>query len=145
MKKQFIKDSVGSSFAQGFGMIKWGFLVWLIGYALGIIFFTMVPANLIGWFVTPIGIAVSLWVLFKRVKGNSFKYYFFLAIIWTVIAIVCDYLFLVKAFNTINTYYRFDVFLYYALTFVLPLIVGWYKLKKNSASAAGPQEPQVLI
>lgn len=112
--KQFFKDA-----------FFWGFLVWLIGYGLGIVFFTIVPHNLIGWFVMPIGILISLFVLIKKVKGNTLRYYLGIAIIWTVIAIVCDYFFLVRAFKTTNTYYKFDVYLYYSLTFTLPLIVGW--------------------
>lgn len=108
-------------FLEAFG---WGFLVWLIGYGLGIVFFTMVPANLIGWFVMPIGFLVALWVLFKKIKGGSFLYYLLLALVWTGIAIACDYFFLVRAFKT-DTYYKPDVYIYYLLTFALPLLVGW--------------------
>ena len=47
-----LKDSLG-----------WGFLLWLVGYALGIAFFAVLPARLIGWAVMPLGIALTLWVL----------------------------------------------------------------------------------
>jgi len=114
--KQFLKDALG-----------WGFVLWLIGYILGIAFFMVVPPNLIGWVIMPIGIIIALWVLYKKVKGDSFQYYIFLAIAWTPIAIVFDYFFLVKLFKPADGYYKLDVYLYYALTFILPVFVGWRK------------------
>jgi hypothetical protein len=60
-------------------------------------------------------------------KADSFRYYALLAMVWVLIAIACDYLFLVKALKPADGYYKLDVYLYYALTFVLPLIVGWRK------------------
>lgn len=116
MDKQFFKDALG-----------WGFLLWLIGYILGIILFMIVPQSMIGWIITPIGITLTLWVLFKKVKGDNFRYYLFLAISWVLIAIVFDYFFLVKAFNPADGYYKLDVYIYYAVTFTLPLLVGWRK------------------
>jgi len=116
MNVQFLKDSFG-----------WGFILWLIGYALGFLFFAFVPTSLIGWFIMPIGVAITLWVLWKKVKGDSLQYYALLAVVWTLIAIVFDYLFIVKAFQPADGYYKFDVYLYYALTFLLPLVVGWRK------------------
>lgn len=116
MTKQFLKDSLG-----------WGFVLWLIGYALGIMLFTLAPLYLIGWIIMPIGTIITLWVLLKKVRGDSLRYYFFLAIIWTLIAILFDYFFLVKAFKSTDGYYKLDVYLYYTLTFALPLIVGWRK------------------
>lgn len=117
VNRQLVKDALG-----------WGFLLWLIGYALGIMLFTMVPLSLIGWIIMPIGTSITLWVLLKKVKADSFQYYALLAVIWVLIAIVFDYFFLVKAFKPADGYYKLDVYLYYALTFILPLIVG---LRKN--------------
>lgn len=125
MDKQTLKDTLG-----------WGFLLWLIGYALGIMLFAVVPISMIGWIITPIGIIITLWVLFKKIKSNSLKYYALLAVVWTIIAIVFDYFFLVKMFNPADGYYKLDVYLYYALTFTLPLIVGWYKTKSISNTNA---------
>jgi hypothetical protein len=107
--------------------VKWGFILWLIGYALGFIFFTFVPADLIGWAIMPIGVAVTLWVLFKKIEREKFQCYFGLAVIWTLMAIIFDYLFIVKLLNPVGGYYKADVYLYYILTFVLPLAVGWRK------------------
>ncbi len=117
MSKQFYKDALG-----------WGFVLWLFGYVLGIVLFVSVPPSIIGWIITPIGIIVTLWVLFKKVRSEAFQYYFILAISWTLIAVVFDYFFLVKVFNPADGYYKLDVYLYYILTFVLPLIVGWRKM-----------------
>ncbi len=116
MNKQLLKDALG-----------WGFILWLIGYALGMVLFAMVPPSLIGWVIMPIGIIITLWVLLKKVKGNSFRYYVTLAVIWTAIAMICDYLFIVKALKPADGYYKLDVYLYYVLTFVLPLATGWKK------------------
>jgi hypothetical protein len=114
--KQFYKDALG-----------WGLVLWLIGYVLGIILFMVIPTALIGWVILPIGTIVAIWVLFKKVRSESFKYYVLLAIVWVLIAIVLDYFLLVKLFNPADGYYKLDVYLYYALTFVLPLLVGWRK------------------
>jgi hypothetical protein len=116
MNKQLLKDSLG-----------WGFILWLIGYILGFVFFFTVPSNLIGWVIMPIGIIITLWVLFKKIKSTSFKYYVKLAFIWTLIAIIFDYFFMVKALKPTNGYYKLDVYLYYILTFILPLFAGWKK------------------
>ena len=107
----------------------WGFALWLIGYLLGMVLFFVVSPDMIGWVILPIGIILTLWVLFKKVKGISFSYYLQLAIVWTLIAIVFDYLFIVKALNPADGYYKLDVFLYYALTFILPLAA--YTRKKS--------------
>lgn len=116
MRKQLLKDALG-----------WGFTLWLIGYALGMILFFVVPPSLIGWIITPIGIIMTLWVLMKKVKGTFFQYYSILAVTWTLIAIALDYFFIVKALKPADGYYKLDVYLYYALTFIMPLGVGLLK------------------
>ncbi len=116
MSKQFFKDAFG-----------WGFLLWLIGYVLGIVLFPIVPNALLGWVIMPIGIVISLWVLLKKVKANSLPYYLWLAVVWTLIAIIFDYFFLVMVFKPADGYYKLDVYGYYLLTFALPLLVGWRK------------------
>lgn len=75
----------------------------------------------------PIGILITLWILLKKIKAVSLSYYLKLAFIWTLIAIIFDYLFLVKVFNPADGYYKLDIYLYYVLTFIIPLIVGWRK------------------
>ena len=121
MNKNIVKDALG-----------WGLGLWLIGYILGFVLFFVVPAPMIGWVITPIGVVVTLWVLFKKVKGDSFKYYLKLAVVWTLIAVIFDYIFIVKMLKPAGGYYKLDVYLYYVLTFALPLAVGWkkYLIKK---------------
>jgi len=117
--KQFLKDS-----------LMWGILLWLIGYILGFVFFAFVPANVIGWYIMPIGIVITLFVLFKFIKSKDLTYYFKLGVIWTLTAIVFDYIFLVQLLKPADGYYKLDVYIYYGLTLILPLLVGWYKIVK---------------
>ena len=121
MNKQLIKEAFG-----------WGFILWLIGYVLGIVFFAVVSPSILGWVIMPIGVVITLWVLFKKIKSESFKNYFLIAIVWTLIAIICDYLFLVLVFKPTDGYYKLDVYIYYILTFALPLIVGATKRSPHS-------------
>lgn len=106
--------------------ISWGFLIWLFGYVLGIVFYAFVPKETLGWYVLPLGVIVTLWVLFRKIKRESFACYIGLGVIWMIMAIVLDYIFLVKLFRSTD-YYKPDVYLYYILTFTLPVTVGWYK------------------
>lgn len=119
MSKHFFKDA-----------FVWGFILWLIGYVLGIVLFMVVPPAVLGWIIMPIGIIITLWVLSKKVKGDLLRYYLLLAISWTSIAIILDYFLLVKVFNPADGYYKLDVYLYYALTFILPLLVAWRKWRR---------------
>ena len=119
MNKQLAKDSLG-----------WGFVLWLVGYVLGFILFFVVPPMLIGWIILPIGIAITLWVLFRRVKSENLRHYLVLAIVWTAIAVVFDYLFIVKALQPADGYYKLDVYIYYALTIALPLFAYWWKRRR---------------
>jgi hypothetical protein len=128
MNKQLLRDSLG-----------WGLALWFIGYVLGIILIFLLPAPLIGWIIMPIGIMITFWVLLKKVKDDSFQYYLILAFIWTAIAVVFDYLFIVKAFKTADGYYKLDVYSYYAITFISPLIVAWWK-KQNLLRIESPDK-----
>lgn len=116
MKKHLLKDALG-----------WGLLLWLAGYLLGIILFMFVPSALVGWIIMPLGVVLTLWILWKKIKSTALPYYLLLALIWTLMAVILDYFFLVKLFKPADGYYKLDVYLYYLATFVLPLIVGWRK------------------
>lgn len=116
LNQQFLKDALG-----------WGFVLWLIGYVLGILLFAIMPSSMIGWIILPIGTIITLWVLFGKIEGKAIQYYLLLAVSWTLIAAAFDYLFIVKTFNPPDGYYKMDVYLYYVLTFILPLAVGWRK------------------
>lgn len=108
----------------------WGFLLWVFGYVLGIIFFAFVPQEQIGLYVMPLGVLFTLWVLLKKIKREEFMCYIGLGTIWMIMVIVLDYLCIVTLFQSTN-YYRPDVYVYYALTLTLPIVVGWYKKSKG--------------
>ena len=102
----------------------WGVALWLFGYVLGLLLFAVVPTAIIGWIILPAGVAVTLWVLYRRVSVTAPRDYFVIAAVWTAIAIVLDFVLIVKAFHPPDGYYKADVYLYYALTFLMPTAVG---------------------
>ena len=113
----------------------WGFVLWLIGYMLGFILFFIVPKEYIGWVITPFASIFTIWVILKKVKRPSLTCYVGLGGVWTIMAIVLDYIFLVTMLKAGTKYYKPDVFLYYILTFTLPLIVGYWKYRHKSKMA----------
>lgn len=117
MNKRLLVDALG-----------WGLILWLIGFVLGIVLFPFIPLWAIGWAILPIGVAVALWILYRRIKGETLQYYLIVGVVWTLIAVLLDYFIMVKMLKPADGYYKVDVYLYYALTFVLPLLVGWRKL-----------------
>ena len=127
MDRQTIIDTLG-----------WGLALWLIGYILGILFFFVLPAPLIGWAILPIGVIITLFVLLAKVAGNNLRYYAVLAVAWTAIAIACDYIFIVLLFRPAEPYYKADVYLYYLLTLALPLLAGWWKGRAAQGRPAAP-------
>jgi len=119
VNRQLLKESIG-----------WGILLWFIGYILGIVLFMLVPPAILGWVIMPFGVVITLYVLYKKIKSNSSCYYLWLAIAWTLIAILFDYFFLMKVFKPADGYYKLDVYVYYLLTFTMPMIVGLVKAKR---------------
>ena len=113
--KQILKDTAG----LGTGL-------WLVGYLASLLLFLSPFAGSMGWVLlvvcTPVTIAVAWW--WFRVRDLPLTYYANVGAAWTVIAVVLDYLFIVLLFQA--TYYGFDVFVYYALTFLIPVGVGVY-------------------
>lgn len=104
--------------------LVWGILLWLFGYLLGIIFFIFIPAKLIGWVIMPFGILVTAWVLKTRIKDHRLQYFVALGLVWMLIAVLMDYLFIVKMLKPVGGYYKLDVYLYYLLTWLMPVILG---------------------
>ena len=111
--------------------LKWGFILWVIGWVLGIIFFMTPIKPIMGWVITPIGIVITLWVLFKKINRQQYLCYFGVAVIWTLMAILLDYFFNVLLFKIGLSYYKLDIYVYYITTFILPLLVDVYKLRKQ--------------
>lgn len=119
MTKQFLKDA-----------LLWGFILWLIGYGLGMALFFLVPASFIGWIIMPIGTALTILVAMKKIKGTTITYYFLVALVWVAIAALFDYIFLVKILKPADGYYKLDIYVYYALAFLIPLVAGFAKIRK---------------
>jgi hypothetical protein len=108
----------------------WGVLLWLVGYLLGVLLFAFVPARVIGWIITPVGTAMTLWVAFRKLTGDSLRYFTIVGLVWLAIAVVGDYVFIVKAFSPPDGYYKLDVYVYYALTLAIPLAAGWRRTQR---------------
>lgn len=113
--KPWIGDTVGL-----------GAALWLLGYLVSLGLFFTPYAGSMGWIITaiftPVTIAVAWWRF--RTRDHPLRYYARVGLAWTAIAVVLDYVFIVRLFNA--DYYAPDVFLYYALTFLIPVGVGLY-------------------
>jgi cbb3-type cytochrome oxidase subunit 3 len=120
--KQWIKDTAG----LGMGL-------WLIGYLASLVLFFTPIAGIMGWILlvifTPVTIAITWW-WFRPRKRLSLEYYAKVGIAWVWIAVVFDYLFIVRLFQA--TYYEADVFVYYAMTFLIPVGVGLYLIRSRN-------------
>jgi hypothetical protein len=116
--KQWIKDTAGL-----------GILFWMFGYLASMLLFFSPFASIMGWIITavftPFTIAITWW--WFRARNLAITYYAIVGLSWTVIAVVLDYLFIVRLFQA--TYYGPDVFVYYALTFLIPVGVGLYLVR----------------
>ena len=114
--KQWIKDTAGP-----------GTVLWLIGYLASLALFFSPFAGSMGWILiaifTPVTIAVA-WLWFRQRERHPLQYYAGIGVAWVLIAVVLDFLFIVLLFQA--TYYGPDVFVYYALTFLIPVGVGLY-------------------
>jgi hypothetical protein len=113
--------------------LMWGFILWLIGYVLGISYYMIMPVNMVGWVIMPIATIITIWVLLKKIKRERFTCYIGIGVIWTLMAIILDYIFNVRLFNITN-YYKLDIYIYYLLTFFIPIMVGYYKMKLKVAN-----------
>ena len=113
---QWIKDTAGL-----------GTAFWLMGYLASLVLFFTPYAGIMGWILlavfTPVTIVITWW-WFNQRTSLSLQYYAGVGIAWMLIAVVLDYLFIVLLFNA--TYYDPDVFVYYAVTFLIPPGVGLY-------------------
>jgi cation transport ATPase len=117
--KQWIKDTAGL-----------GTVLWLIGYLASLALFFTPLAGIMGWILlvifTPITIAIAWW-WFRPRERLPLQYYAGVGVAWMLIAVVLDYLFIVLLFQA--TYYGPDVFVYYAVTVLIPVGVGLYLIR----------------
>ena len=114
--KQWIKDTAGL-----------GIVLWLMGYITSLVLFFTAFAGMMGWILisifTPITVAI-VWWWFKDREPLPLQYYAGVGVSWVLIAVVFDYLFIVLLFQA--AYYGIDVFVYYAVTFLIPVGVGMF-------------------
>lgn len=122
--------------------LAWGIALWLIGYILGIILFFVLPTAVIGWLIMPIGVLITFWVLVNKINYWSLWHYALLSVFWTAAAIGLDYLFIVKLLSPEDGYYKLDVYLYYVLTFLMPLAIGWWRSSRSLATRAHRVDPR---
>jgi hypothetical protein len=114
--KQFLTDTAGL-----------GLAFWLIGWILGIVLFMTPLAPIMGWILFVCLTPVMAVVTYRWFSGRPLPLSYFarLAVAWTAIAVVFDYLFIVQLFHP-AAYYQPDVFVYYSVTFLVPIGIGWY-------------------
>lgn len=115
--------------------IGWGSALWFIGYLLGVALYFLVPPLLIGWVALPIGAGLTWFVLWRLIEARRFANYVVLAVAWVAIAVVGDFLFIVQTLHPPDGYYKLDVYLYYVLTLVMPLMAGWLKTRARRLAA----------
>lgn len=102
-----------------------GFVIWLIGYVASIILYGFVPHDILGWVLFIVFLPLLLYVPYVRFRERSETslYYLMVALVWVAVAVVFDYIFIVKLFDSPD-YYKPDVLVYYAVTFLAPFLVG---------------------
>jgi predicted branched-subunit amino acid permease len=102
-----------------------GIFVWLIGYLGGIVLYFFLSPEILGWVLFAIFTPIVILLCYKRFgkREKSISYYASVAAVWLIVALVFDYLFLVKLLNP-PVYYKLDVYVYYASTFLIPFLIG---------------------
>ena len=113
------------------GTIVLGILLWLFGYLISIALFFSPVASIMGWIITaiftPVTVVVTWW-WFRR-RNLALTDYVLVGVLWTIIAVVFDYLFIVQLLRA--SYYGTDIFVYYILTFLIPIGVGLYLVQAH--------------
>lgn len=116
-----------------------GTLFWLIGYLASMVLYFTPLSSVMGWVIlvifTPVTIVITWW-WFRTREHLTLRYYAGVGVAWMLIAVVLDYFFIVRLFGA-ATYYAPDVFLYYALMFLIPVGVGLYLDRAGPATPAG--------
>jgi hypothetical protein len=102
-----------------------GFFVWLIGYSAGIALYFVLSPDVLGWVLFVIFTPIVILLCYSRFgkRKESISYYALIATVWLIMGVVFDYLFIVKLLNP-PVYYKLDVYVYYASTFMIPFLVG---------------------
>ncbi len=122
-----MKQAAKDAFLLGTGF-------WLLGYIASLLLYATPLYPVMGWIMIAVFTPVTLGITWRYFSSRSLplRYYAAIGLSWTAIAVVLDYLFIVLLFAA--TYYGSDVFVYYAITFAVPVCVGW---RINRGKAAG--------
>jgi hypothetical protein len=126
MEKGFVKSRMIDIFV-------FGILLWLMGFIGSLILFPFVSSDMLGWILCIIFTPITLIIAYFRFRNRNLKLYcyFMTGVFWVLIAATLDYFFIVKLFNATN-YYKLDVYIYYIITFLVPIVIGLlYGNKKN--------------
>ena len=127
-------------------IVRWGSLLWLIGYVLGFVFYAFVPAALIGWDIMPLGIAITAIVLLKWVRVADLHEAARVGVMWTLLAIALDYAFIVLLLHPADGYYKLDVYIYYALTLLMPIAAALLRgVTSTSNMATSPEMVEFVL
>ena len=116
-----------------------GALLWLAGYLVSMaVHFSPLSYAIWGRVVLVLYIPALAWVAWRYFTGRelSLHYYAGVGIAWSLIAVMFDYPFIVLRFGAWE-YYTPDVYLYYAVTFLIPAGIGMYL----NLNGAGKKEP----
>jgi hypothetical protein len=122
--EQLLRDTLGT-----------GILLWLAGYLASMaVYFSPLPYNLWGRVVLVLYIPFVVWVTAWYFAGRSlpFRYYAAVGIAWSLAAVMLDYPFIVLRFGAYG-YYTPDVYLYYAIMFLIPVMVGILRCRPEAA------------
>lgn len=121
-----------------FGM---GALLWLAGYLASMaVYFSPLSYAFWGRVVLAVYIPLALGVAWWYFDGRtlSLPYYAGTGLAWSLTAIVLDYPFIVLRFGAYQ-YYTPDVYLYYAVMFLIPAGTGIYRNRKGTGT--GDKKP----
>ena len=103
-----------------------GFFLWLAGYLASMAVYFALPDY---WFwgrvVLALYLPFAVAVTMRHFAGRTLplRYFAAVGIAWSLAAIALDYPFIVLRFGAFQ-YYSFDVYLYYALMFLIPFTYG---------------------
>jgi len=123
--EQLLRDTLGM-----------GFLLWLAGYLASMaVYFSPLSYAVWGRVVLAVYIPLAAYAAWWYFTGRdlSLLYYAGVGFAWSVIAIVLDYPFIVLRFGAWE-YYTPDVYLYYAVMFLIPVCTGICRNRKAAVT-----------
>ena len=122
------------------GTVLWdtiglGTMLWLLGFGFALAIYPFIALTYIGWCVLAIIVPITGYVAARRLATTDrpVKHMLKMSVAWVGIAAAADYKILVQQMHVTN-YYKPDVYIYYAFTFLLPILVGlrYRYLKKQT-------------